>query len=254
MLLGIVGRYEILYKSAWMAMRALVPLIVLCGVWRLACRGATFSLLHRQQLFLLVSACALCALVEFPFGMDVYFLYCGGIVALAGLGLVAIERQHDSFALITLCSVFLLFALRLNGEFVFTMGGKFTSSQPLKVLELPRGGIEVPPKEAREYAELTSTLRSHASGVYTFCTPDCPEVYFLSSLHNPTRTLYDFLDTPDGRTTRIMNTLGAHGVSAIVLNMSHSHSGPPPPELQRLLIQRYPFAQTVGSFVVRWRE
>jgi len=104
------------------------------------------------------------------------------------------------------------------------------------------------------YELLVRTLRDHSRSAYTYASPDCPQVYFLSGLHNPTRTLFDFFDDPVGRTPRILNELSEHDVTAIAINEQPEFSGPMPVDLQNALSTRYPFAEQIGTFTVRWRQ
>ena len=97
-------------------------------------------------------------------------------------------------------------------------------------------------------------LRARAKGGYTWASPDCPEVYFLSGLKNPTRTLFDFFDDTTGRTPRILEALEKHGVTVIVLNAGPAFSVLPPDDLVAELERRYPYAANVGPFHVRWRS
>ena len=64
------------------------------------------------------------------------------------------------------------------------------------MLSPDRGGLRVGAEEQDEYERLVAELRAHASSGYMYATPDCPEVYFLSGLRNPTRTFFDFFDEP----------------------------------------------------------
>jgi hypothetical protein len=103
------------------------------------------------------------------------------------------------------------------------------------------------------YERLVAALREHTHGSYVFATPDCPEVYFLSGLQNPTRTLYDFFDDPSQRTTRVVSALETHEVTAVALNREARFSRGIPIELEAALDSLYPATDTVGRFLVRWR-
>jgi hypothetical protein len=96
-------------------------------------------------------------------------------------------------------------------------------------------------------------LRRHAKGGYTWASPDCPEIYFLSGLRNPTRTLFDFFDDPTQRTERILAALERHGVTAIVLNRAPQFSANIPDDLVEELERRYPLGANAGKFQIRWR-
>jgi hypothetical protein len=144
-------------------------------------------------------------------------------------------------------------AVRMNDSTLYTMGVVYRPYLQTMPLGLARGGLEVPTVHAEAYRRLVPFLRSRARGGYTWASPDCPEVYFLSGLRNPTRSLFDFFDDPTGRTQRVLDALEKHGVTVIVLNASSAFSQPPSDELVAALEKRYPFATNIGVFHVRWR-
>ncbi|MGH7751588.1 MAG: hypothetical protein ACREN5_02130, partial [Gemmatimonadales bacterium] len=91
-----------------------------------------------------------------------------------------------------------------------------------------------------------------ARGGYTYAAPDCPEVYFLTGLRNPTRTIFEFLeDTVD--VERTLSAIEAAGVTAIAINRDPNFSGPLPAALEAALLERYPRQDSTGRFVVRWK-
>jgi hypothetical protein len=98
-------------------------------------------------------------------------------------------------------------------------------------------------------------VREHAGNSgYIFATPDSPELYFLSELHNPGRTLFDFFDDPRGRNQRILSMLLSKDIDVVVINSGARHSGPVSGELLQRFTELYPNAYTVGRFTVRWRD
>jgi hypothetical protein len=105
------------------------------------------------------------------------------------------------------------------------------------------------------YTRVTELLRDHsAPGGYTYAAPDCPELYFLSQLRNPTRTLFDFLDDPSGRDSRVLRAIDSTRVTAIALNSTPLFSAPIDSALTVSLRARFPDSAVVGNFVVRWRS
>jgi hypothetical protein len=112
----------------------------------------------------------------------------------------------------------------------------------------------VPDYDAKMYNIAVRLLRRHTRGGYTWASPDCPEIYFLAELRNPTRSLFDFLDEPAGRTARIMDALQRHGVTAVVLNRAPQFSAQIPDDLVAELEKRYPYGANVGKFQIRWQQ
>lgn len=243
------------YWFIWRSMRTTVLLVALVGAWVLLRQHASLSRLHRERLMLLAAVTTLCALVQFPFAAAVYFFYVAPLVALAGLAIVSTRPRARMAGPAALCLVYLSFAvLRIHPGFIYNMGYFFARDAQTVRLPMDRGGIDVSAADAANYARLVALLREHASSEYAFASPDSPQVYFLSGLRNPTRTLFDVFDDPDGRTERVLRALAAHRVSVIALNQAPEFSGPVPPDLERALRARYPHSEQVGRFVVRWRE
>jgi hypothetical protein len=153
-------------------------------------------------------------------------------------------------------SVFLTaFAVtRVNTSLLFGMGVLYQPYPPTTALAMPRGGLVVPSYDADMYNAAVMVLHRHARGGYTWASPDCPEIYFLSGLQNPTRTMYDFFDDPTGRTARIVAALERHGVTAVVLNRFPQFSPNIPDDLVAELERRYPFGTDVGKFHIRWQR
>jgi hypothetical protein len=104
------------------------------------------------------------------------------------------------------------------------------------------------------YSNLIPILRSRARGGYTWASRDCPEIYFLSGLRNPTRTLFDFFDDTTNYTARTLRVLDDKGVTAIVMNHAPGFSAQFSDDLIAQLERRYPYSTNVGQFHVRWRE
>jgi 4-amino-4-deoxy-L-arabinose transferase and related glycosyltransferases of PMT family len=245
-----------LYRVVWYAMRALPPVLVLLGVWLLSRgrRADVESPLLRARTMLLLSVTAVCTLVQFPFSVPIYYCY---VAALAILVAGALLRYAQPIAarVPALVTAFLIaFAvLRVNTSTLFGMGVLYVPYPPTASLGLSRGGLEVPADQAATYHVAVRVLQQHARGGYTWASPDCPEIYFLSGLRNPTRTLFDFFDDPTGRTPRILQALERHAVTAVVLNRGPQFSPQVADDLVAAIEERYPYGADVGKFQVRWR-
>ena len=110
------------------------------------------------------------------------------------------------------------------------------------------------PTHRAVYLETMALLRAHARGDYVYAGPDTPEIYALTGLRNPTRSLFDYLDpTGSARGERLLRTLRSRGVTAIVINARPGFSDPLRPRTVAVLRTRYPFHQRIGAFDVRWR-
>lgn len=244
------------YLLAWFPMRVLVPLACVFAAWYLAKREQQS---HRgsteQRIFLLASTAAVCGLIQFPFAAPVYFFYVAPLAALAIIALAAHGTPRLRRCAVGCALSYTLFAvLRIHPASISQMGFTFVRDNQDAPLSLARGGLRVTPSDSAIYQSLVRTLRAHSHSGYTYASPDCPQVYFLAGLRNPTRTLFDFFDDPVERTPRILNELSEHGVTAIAINEQPEFSGPMPVDLRTAVVTRYPFAEQIGTFTVRWRE
>lgn len=247
--------YARLYILTWDTMRGMVPLVMLCGVWLLARREARLSTPCGQRLVILLAVCGTCALVQYPFAAPIYFFYMAPLAALVGLAVLASWPGLKMLGPATILAFYLLFAVtRIHPGSIYSMGHGFARYNSNERLALARGGINVPAEHAAVYRRLIHLVQGHASGSYTFATPDAPQVYFLSGLANPTRTIYDFFDDPEGREERILDSLEAHRVNVVVVNRAPEFSGPVSPALASALVMLYPNSASTGPFTVRWRK
>ncbi|HEY6807383.1 MAG TPA: hypothetical protein VI160_01250 [Gemmatimonadales bacterium] len=260
-LLGAVvtGWYGPTYRAAWNSVRWLVPVAVLAGVGLLGTRAASsLPSTKRQQVMLLIAVAGVTSLVQFPFGAPIYALYVAPLGLLAAAAVVtSLTWRPGALAPYAgpLLGFYLVFALRwVHPGFIYNFGNNYAPEAPTAALAIDRGGLRIPPPDAALYEQLVTTVRAHARGVYGYATPDCPEVYFLTGLRNPTRTLFDFFDDSAGRTARILEALVRDSVRVIVVNRAPGFSAPPPPDLMAALVARYPTATSISRFDVRWRE
>jgi hypothetical protein len=244
-----------LYRRVWYAARGILPVLVLIGIVVLAkVRAANAeSPLLRSRTMLLLSVAALFTLVQFPFSAPIYFCYVAPLVALLAMALLAYARPMAAAVPAALMVFLIAFAvIRVNTGTIFTMGLSYAPYPRTESLGLSRGGLDVPIEEAETYRVAVSALRQHVRGEYTWASPDCPEIYFLSGLRNPTRSLFDFFDDEPGRSTRILAALDRHRVTAIALNSAPEFSARVSGNLLTELERRYPFVTKVGKFQIRW--
>lgn len=246
------------YWYAWYSLPLLVPLAVLVGVvlLKVSKTGEGLPALRLQQLMLLLSITAMGSLVQHPFAAPIYFCYVAPLLALAVLALLSLLERPPRFLFGALVGFYLLFAvLRVTPSFIYAMGRFYSPDPQTKRLTLARaGGLRVDPAEAQEYEQLIALVQGHAAGGYMYAAPDCPEVYYLSGLRNPTRALFDFMDDAAGRAERTLSALEAHQVNVVAILNQPAFSAPLAPNLRTALTERFPHSTTVGRFHVRWRQ
>ena len=249
-----------LYKQTWRSVALSVPVTVLCGIWLLRRMkndgGAERSNVRRQQLMLLICVTATCSLIQFPFSAPIYFCYVTGLWILALLALFSTLKDPPRLLLGSLLCFFLLFAvLRVKPTFLYFMGIQYQPDTQTRTLSLPRAGaLRVDAEDAETYESLIPLVQRHAAGGFIYAAPDCPEVYFLSGLGDPSGILFDFFDDPANRTERILKTIERNAVNVVVLNNSTYFSRPIAADLREALTTRFPNSTAVGRFNVRWKQ
>lgn len=246
------------FGIGWFSISETIPVTVLAGTAILWDSRADQKLtpLRRQQLMLLLSVTALCSLVGFPYYNPIYFCYVAPLAILAVVGLFASLRRPAGLALGVLVVFSMLFAVVRFTPMMLCRTWGFGPCHQLDLLTLERGGgLRVTKEEAYLYDELIPLIQSHARGKFMYAAPDCPEVYFLSGLRNPTRTLFELFDERAGRTERILDVLESHDVSVVAFNEATARDEPKDldPALRTAIEQRFPHSQEIGYYEVRWK-
>ena len=119
------------------------------------------------------------------------------------------------------------FGFVVNHGVLYREGLRPTGNPQTVVLDRDRAWIRVIPRERDVYLETSALLRSHTRGDFVYAGPDTPEIYALTDLRNPTRSLFDYLD-PSGsaRGQALLHALRSHGVTAIAINRRPAFSAP----------------------------
>jgi len=244
------------FDAVWVPIRNLLPVTVVAGIITLAVRSSEIESGVREKTFLLLATTATCSLVQFPYGAPIYFCYVAPLLLVSILALIGLQPRVPSLALaILFCAALVYAALDLTPRFQANRGEMLAPGPGILRVDLPRAGaLRLYGDDARENAELVGLIHQHAQGDYIYATPDCPQVYFLSGFRNPTRTQFDFLDDPVGRTERILTSIHAHKVNLVVIYRSPSFSGPVPADLLEQLEVEFPQTVDTHNYQVRWRD
>ncbi len=235
MMLVAAARFTFFYRVVWHSVAPLILMTVLFGAALLSSSGAVagLSALRQQQMILLLAMTAMCNLVQFRFAAPIYFSYVAPLVALTLSAVVTTRRGLPGLLLGSLVVFYTAFAVLVFAlGFINVMGHRYYAPDPqTQPLTLARaGGLRADPDEAREYERLIPCVREHAGGAYMYAAPDAPEVYFLSGIR--TRTLFEFLDDPEGQRERVLGALAAHGVKVIAILSEPQFSEPLEPDLR----------------------
>jgi hypothetical protein len=220
---------------------ALIPFLVVLGAVTLARRR------DKPTLALLVFVLASGALVQFPCALDQYFNFVAPLVALVALALVIEVTPEPRWRAAAVAFALIVWdAGRL--ELAPLRGPKVAR------MDVARGGPLVEWFMAPMYWKLDSLVNAHARGRYIYAGPDSPHVYFVTGKENPTPTIYEVFDERPHRTDSVLRQLDTLGVTTVVINRHRNVSGPMDARLEAALVSRFPSVDSVGAYVVRWRE
>ena len=251
------SRQTVIYATTWESIRAALPVLAAVGAVALARRRAgDRDPAVVQRVVLLLAVASMCSLVQYPYAGPIYFAYVAPFVILAGAAVLVDVLSVWRPLLWILVGFYLAFGLvRMNGENGLTaFGYSFRPSVGMQELAAP-AGLDVPAGDARVYRRIVALVERHsATGVqYMYAGPDAPELYFLTGLRNPTKSLFESLDPQPMAGSDLARDLRRHGVRVVVINRRPVVSAPLRPTVRRMLALRYPSAATVGHFTVRWR-
>ena len=209
---------------------------------------------RRRELLLLLLALVGClALVQFPFGAPVYYFYVAPVVAIAVVALLGDRSPGgDAFPCVLLAAFVVFGASVLDRGDLEDLGIRMASSSQTQTLA-DNASVHVSPRSKNQHNEVSRLLREHSRGAYAYAGPDLPQLYFLSGLENPTRSLFDSLDTSrSARGRALVDTLRVKGVTALAIRLHPDLSDPLEPGTLRELRRRYPNGRRVGGIEVRW--
>lgn len=254
----VASRKESIYQAVWLSAANLIPVLAVLGVTVLSVPLNIWRRLpsiRPEQLMLLFSVTVLCSLVQFPFAAAIYFCYVAPLAVLALFAFISCLQWRSKSFLLYAAVFYILFAVtRIMPGFIYGMEESYKPERQTTRLHLERGGgLRVTPDDAALTERLIALVREHANSRFIYAAPDCPEVYFLSGLQNPTRTLFDFLDDRTDESENILALLESHNVNLIVINGNPAFSSELPDSHRKILEQRYPSSSEVGEFEVRWR-
>jgi hypothetical protein len=206
------------------------------------------------ELPLVLAAFGLVSLVQVPFAAPAYFFYAAPLMVL--LAVVAVGRDTRRLPWLggLLAATLAFTVLRLNVGFSPDLGFRYRPTAASAPLVLQRAmGIRVSPEDKADYEAVVRLVGELDPGPALYAAPDCPEVYFLTGLRNPTPTLFEFLDDPAGRRRRVLGAIERAGVRVLVIRPAPLFSPPLDADLLTELARRYPKSRQVGRFIVAWK-
>jgi hypothetical protein len=242
-----------LYQIAWRGAVYMPAFTVLAAAW-LFRRSENSADLPHQRTMLVVLMTAMCGLVQLPFPAPVYFCYVAPLAALSVAALFSLRHRHGHPLAAVLVVFYGLFvAFRVTPGYIYAMGNEYSGDGLSRRLFQPRAmSLRVDPAQAWTYDRVVPLVEQLARGGALYASPDCPEVYFLTGMPNPTRTTYEFLSEPRASTSDILRMLTTRHVTVVVINTTPEFSGAMPTDLRDALRLRFPETASVGPFEVRW--
>jgi hypothetical protein len=115
-------------------------------------------------------------------------------------------------------------------------------------------GLVVSQPDVAAYEELIPFVQHLTVGRELLAGPECPEVYFLSGLRNPTTILFDFFHEPHEYEELTQAMLDRPNfINVVVLCETPEFSVHQLKVLQTLVPARFPESRKIGNFWVFWR-
>jgi len=257
--LAAVARVPWSFKTYWwtfLSVRAVIPVAVVLGCVWLAVGARRVPPARRAAALAVFATAAVCGLVQYPFSAPVYFCYVAPLGLLAAVAAHALHPAPSRGAgMLALVYLTLFAALWVNRGYIYGMGAIWMPDRQTEPLHSPiGGGIRVRAVQAEVFGRVVEAMRAHAGGSeWTWAGPDTPELYPLAGLRNPTRNLFEHFDDTATFEPRLLRVLEARHVNVVVINAEPLFSRPLSPATLAVLRARYPHAQRVAQFTVRWR-
>jgi hypothetical protein len=236
--------------SAW----GVIPVLSVAGVAVLYLRSKRNAVDPDgdQTLLLLLSMTSLFSIIQFPYASG-YFCYVAPLAILLAANLLSRFSRPPRMVLYSAFAFYALFAaLVVQPHFLARRYKIDFDSTPLI---LPRaGGIRVSREAAMQYAELIPVIKKIAGPDPILAGPDCPEVYFLSGIKNPTPVIFDSLEDTRSYEGNMKSLLDRPNfLKAAVLHDATVSGTYQLKILRPLVVGRFPNSRKIGSFTVYWR-
>ena len=239
----------------WYGLRLMAPVCAALAAWWLAAAPRRMRIPHERSavVFLLVAAAVTASMVQIPFALYTYFLYFVPLLALALAALLTAQPAMPRAVPAAMLAFVLLFGAR-NPDSLPPRHSE-RAGDALAPLALPRGGLMVTRDDSVLYTQLIGSIEHHAAGGWMYVWHDAPELYFLSGLRNPTRTMFEGFDAPAAQSAATLTAqLEGHDVRVVVVTDPTTALRPMDPAFRAWLVATYPESEWIHRFEVRWRR
>ena len=201
------------------------------------------------------------SLNQFPYAGPVYFLYTTPLAVIAAIAAVDAQRVVRRETILPWAVLLLMFALvSANRGYIGGLVGvppvvpeevfawSHLPSRLNAPLNLPRAHLDVGAEDARVYQQLVSSIGEHLHGGQLLAAPDCPEVYFLAGLPNPSGRSYDFFS---GNAS--VDAAPWLKAQVVVVNHKPLFAKAPLPAVVTAVRREFSQGERLGPFEIRWR-
>jgi hypothetical protein len=241
------------YQLIWQSSRLYAALLPLGICWLLA-SGRVQRPEQRPVLFASAAMLAWASLNQFPFAAPIYFCYVAPLAVVTTIIAAGTGSDLGPVPMVPCAVMLVLFAvLCANRDYVQALGVLHEPPRFDTPLKLSRAHLNVSDGDASVYRRLVFSIEHHLHGGQLVAGPDCPEVYFLSGLSDPSGRLFDFFSndgTDPGRNADLGVWLRG---DVVVLNHRPSFSPAPSGPLAERLRREFRYGQDIGRFEIRWR-
>ena len=243
------------YQFVWNSARGVIPLLTGLIVLRLMGLPRILGVVSEgmgDRLMLVGSVTASVSLVQYPFAAPIYFCYAAPMAVLAGSALArelpALVRHSLGFF------YFALAVLVLLPGSIWSLGRFYEPDRQTAQLTLSRsGGLYTTPEIAEVYERLIPLTVLRAAGHGILAGPDCPEVYFLTGLRNPTRFMYEFFEDVNLGRKQLQELAQDPSIKVLVVNTAPQFSQGHLNTWFRPLTVQFSSMEKIGPFEVWWR-
>jgi hypothetical protein len=240
------------HRFIWLSVRLLPPLAIAAAAVFLVRHTESVPEEKRELIVLFMLGTAVLSMIQFPYAEDIYFCYFAPLLILMVSQFRSAVAGRVYVREVGILLFFLFFAVTsLNHCYLARDRFPEYDSVPMS---LSRAAMNTRTTVANEYQEVVNIIQNHSSpGDAIYAAPDCPEIYFLADRRNPTRTMYDFFDAPEGRVESLTAMLDDQRINVVVVNMFPEFSEKMDKRLENEVIKRLPQVRVVGRFIVAVR-
>jgi hypothetical protein len=246
----------VIYSIVWQSAIFLGVVAVIAGCARLvrSVSQSSFEVKQAQIMFLLATVTAFISLVQFPFASPIYFCYTAPFVCLTLLAVAADQSNRAIFWHAVILLFYLTFGVAWANTGYIAAGVGNSGYRAKKILDIPRGQLRMTDYESSLYAQIVSVIQKHSTSAYIYAAPDCPEIYFLAGMRNPTRNLFNFFSNSEETGGSLQRLFEAKKINLVVINHKPEFSRIVNRETAFMLEQGFPHFIDIGRFSVRWKE